>query len=219
VVLFGSDEWEYTVRLERVERDSVHGTVEARTRGAAEPGCDLTLAFACLKGEKTEWVIQKGTELGVTRFLLVQTRRTVALPDERRAAGRLERYARIAREATEQCGRIRPPRVEGVYSLDQALAASGEYTGLILHERATRRVTDHLHEMEMSETEARGSASDDRVFPRIRLFVGPEGGFGEEEVALAVDHGLQAVTLGLRVLRSETAALAAVALTMDVLDR
>jgi 16S rRNA (uracil1498-N3)-methyltransferase len=213
VILFGADEWEYTVRLEYVERDAALGAVIGRAAPQAEPRCELTLSVALLKGEKTEWVLQKGTELGVGRFVLMQTRRTIAAPDERRAAGRQERYARIVREATEQCGRVRPPCIEGLRSLPQAVAESGSHRAFILHERATLRFSDQLAQEGVQE------AAHEPRDARLTLFVGPEGGFAEEEVALAAAQGVVAASLGARLLRAETAAIAAVTLAMDALDR
>ena len=209
VVLFGADEWEYTVQLESVQPDAALGRIVARAAPRAEPRCELTLAMALLKGEKLEWVLQKGTELGVARFVLVQTERTVATPDERRIAGRHERYARIVREATEQCGRVRPPCVEGVLPLSRFLVEIGPSPAFILHTGATERLSDLL------------GRSDTPEHPntRLTLFVGPEGGFTEEEVALAVARGIAPASLGSRVLRAETAALAAVTLAVDALDR
>jgi 16S rRNA (uracil1498-N3)-methyltransferase len=221
VVLFGADEWEYTVRLESVERDAALGAVIARSAPQAEPRCELTLVIALLKGEKTEWVLQKGTELGVGRFVLMQTRRTIAAPDERRAAGRQERYGRIVREATEQCGRVRPPCIEGVRSFSQVVAESSSPKGFILHERATLRFSDQLAQGGVQAFGRSGvqEADHDVSRARLTLFVGPEGGFTEEEVAMAAAHGVAATALGSRVLRAETAALAAVTLAMDALDR
>ena len=216
IVLFGVDEWEYLVQLESVERDVALGAIVARAAPRAEPQCSLTLAVALLKGEKTEWVLQKGTELGVGRFVLMQTRWTVAAPDERRAAGRQERYVRIVREATEQCGRVRPPCVESIGSFSQALTEVGSDRAFLLHAGATERLSDQLQGVEAGSTREGGGA---RLNPRLVLFVGPEGGFSEDEVALAAAHGVTAASLGVRVLRAETAALAAVTLAMDALDR
>jgi 16S rRNA (uracil1498-N3)-methyltransferase len=221
VVLFGLDEWEYTVQLERVDRDSAHGRVVCRGASEADPRCKVTLAMALLKGEKSEWVLQKGTELGVSRFLLMQTRRTVPAPDERRRDARWERYARIIREATEQCGRQRSPGVDGLLSFDQALAHPAELV-LILHERATTRLTEVLVDGRRSVLDANLSVQHPGTHgvsgPDTLLLVGPEGGFTEDEVALATDRGARPVSLGRRVLRAETAALAAITLAMDAFD-
>ena len=145
VVIFGADEWEYRVELESVGRGAASGTVVGRQAPAAEPRCQLTLVLALLKGEKTEWVLQKGTELGVGRFVLVQTQRTIAVPDQQQQAGRRERYARIIREATEQCGRACPPSVEGVLAFSQAVAEHGKGPAFLLHERATERFLSLIH--------------------------------------------------------------------------
>jgi 16S rRNA (uracil1498-N3)-methyltransferase len=216
IILFGLDEWEYTVQLERVERESAHGRVTARDRPGVEPRCQLTLALALLKGEKCEWVLQKGTELGVTRFQLLQTRRTVPAPDASRRAARWERYARVIREATEQCGRMRPPDLEGLCTLEQVLDQPADLT-LILHERATTRLSERL--TVVPQAQIGPPPIEAGAVPGVLLLVGPEGGFTEEEVALALVRGAHAVSLGRRVLRAETAALAAVTLAIDALDR
>jgi 16S rRNA (uracil1498-N3)-methyltransferase len=209
VILFGADEWEYTVQLESVQPDAALGRVVARAAPRAEPRCELTLAMALLKGEKLEWVLQKGTELGVARFVLMQTERTITAPDERRIAGRRERYARIVRESTEQCGRVRPPCIEGVQPFSHALAEISPAAAFILHTEAVDRLSDLL----------RRSETPDYLKTSLTLFVGPEGGFSQEEIALAASRGVAQASLGSRVLRAETAALAAVTLAMDALDR
>jgi 16S rRNA (uracil1498-N3)-methyltransferase len=244
VLLFGVHEWEYTVRLDRVELDTVHGTVVSRATCHAEPRYELTLAFALLKGERTEWVIQKGTELGVTRFVLMQTERTVVAPDERRAEGRRERYARIAREATEQCGRLRPPCIEGLVPFEQMVAEDHD-SALILHLWAAVPLSDLLtsklrpattlrdeltsggpgarlepaRQPHISAPDTTPSRTTARGTPSVLLLVGPEGGFSDAEVALASRKGVIPASLGPRVLRAETAALAAVTLAVASLDR
>src|SRR5205823_2054346 len=122
----------------------------------------------------------------------------------RRVAGRRERYARIVQEATEQCGRVRPPCVDAVLPFSQALAAAGSGSAFLLHTGAVERLSDLLR------------ASEGKV---ITLCVGPEGGFTDGEVALAAERPIIPASLGPRVLRAETAALAAVTLAMDALDR
>lgn len=227
VILFGRDAWEYTVRLESVERTAANGTIVSQSMANAEPRCALTLAVALLKGEKTEWVLQKGTELGVGRFVLMQTQRTVVTPDERRAVGRRERYERIVVEATEQCGRLRPPQVLGVRLFREALAEADGRGAFILHERASERLSALVPGCMADRRSAvqpfpcPGGEADPcpEPIPQAVLFVGPEGGFTEEEVALATARHTRAASLGPRVLRAETAALAAVTLLMDALER
>jgi 16S rRNA (uracil1498-N3)-methyltransferase len=239
VILFGADEWEYTVQLESVQPDAALGRITDRAAPQAEPRCELTLVIAVLKGEKLEWVLQKGTELGVARFLLMQTERTVAAPDERRMDGRRERYARIVLEATEQCGRVRPPCVEAPVPFSQALANAGSGAAFLLHTGAGERLSDLLRGFDGRVSGICGNAAPGsharvdglptaaqarhsgqmRELPPIALYVGPEGGFTEAEVALTAERPVILASLGPRVLRAETAALAAVSLAMDALDR
>jgi 16S rRNA (uracil1498-N3)-methyltransferase len=217
VILFGADEWEYTVRLESVRADAALGRILDRALPRAEPRGELTLAMALLKGEKLEWVLQKGTELGVSRFLLMQTGRTVVAPDERRVAGRRERYARIVQEATEQCGRVRPPCIEGVLPFARALAETCSSSAFLLHTETIERLS-HLLAAEGVLAVGPDTQPDCRN-GGLTLFIGPEGGFTEAEIKLAAAQSVVLASLGRRVLRAETAALAAVALAMDALDR
>lgn len=238
VVVFGFDEWEYMVRLESVQSEAALGRIVDRAIPLAEPRCELTLAMALLKGEKLEWVLQKGTELGVCRFVLVQTERTVVSPDERRIAGRRERYARIVQEATEQCGRVRPPCIEGVLPFTRTLSDIVSSQAILLHTGASQRLSDFLAGYQETVAGIGGSAALERRRSVIAsdagqarhsgnirgpalcmLIVGPEGGFSDAEVAQAAAQSISTASLGPRVLRAETAALAAVTLAMDALDR
>jgi hypothetical protein len=119
VILFGADEWEYTVRLEYVERDAALGAVIGRAAPQAEPRCELTLSVALLKGETTEWVLQKGSELGGGRSLP----RTSAGPP----GGRSDTRGSSAKPPSSVGGFARPAsRVSGHYrKLWQSPAATG----------------------------------------------------------------------------------------------
>ena len=157
--------------------------------------CPLRFGIALLKGEKLEWVVQKLTELGVGEIAFLQTERVVATPGEGRWTARLVRYAAIAREAAEQCGRVRLPALHGPVGLADYLRAAGETPLFLVHPDAASPLRAALP--------ARGSA---------RLLIGPEGGFSPREAALARECGATAASLGARILRSETAALAAAVL-------
>jgi 16S rRNA (uracil1498-N3)-methyltransferase len=148
------------------------------------------------KGDKLEWVIQKGTELGAWAFAPAVTARAVVKLDEKRAQARQERWQKIAEEAARQCGRSDVPQVMPVRPLLDAVAAFPDARVLVLDEaeRAVRL----------------SQAVGDDARPRV-LVVGPEGGLAREEVQALVARGAQGVTLGPRVLRTETAPLAALA--------
>ncbi|HEX7176917.1 MAG TPA: 16S rRNA (uracil(1498)-N(3))-methyltransferase [Pyrinomonadaceae bacterium] len=176
-------------------------------RGPVEPPrpespLALTLAVALLKGEKFDLVVQKATELGVRAVVPVITRRAdVRLRDARDAGARLERWRRLALEAAKQSGRARVPAVAEPVEFSEfvATAASEDTRRLMFSERDGA-----------SLAEALGKA--DAASMAVTALVGPEGGWESEEIDAAREAGWRVVTLGGRVLRAETAAIAVAAL-------
>jgi 16S rRNA (uracil1498-N3)-methyltransferase len=171
-------------------------------RQAAPPRRRIAVVQGLPKGEKLELVIQKGTELGAAAFAPAFTRRAVVKLDERRAAARTRRWQAIAGEAARQCGRADVPEVLAPRPLLEAVeaaAASGGSEGRIL-------VLDEEERSTLLREAHAGS-----VGAPLTLVVGPEGGLDREEVAALAGRGAVPVTLGPLVLRTETAALAALA--------
>lgn len=193
--------WELVVELTRVDRHGARGRVLSRERRETEPPLDIVLAQGIPKGEKMDFVVQKGTEVGVSAFLPTVTRRTVVdLGD--RWEGRRERWQRIAREAAEQCGRVRVPEVLPVMMLEQAVVelAAADLFLIPWEEERARGLRSVLREVS-------GAGA-----PRsVAVLIGPEGGFAADEVRLAVSRGARPVSLGPRLLRTETAGLVVVA--------
>jgi len=196
IVLFGGDGAEVEATLGETGGKEISVTLGERRTPDVDLRVRLHVAVAVLKGEKLDWTIQKLTELGATSILLMLTERTISTAGEERWPKRMERYRRIAREATEQCGGVRVPDVHEPRSLAD-LAANTELAAcrLILDPLSGRKLLDAIP----------GTAHS------LLLFVGPEGGFSQGEVALAQEHGVEPVSLGKRVLRAETAAIAAAA--------
>jgi 16S rRNA (uracil1498-N3)-methyltransferase len=194
---------EFVTRLERVERSRVLGLILGQRAAAAEPATEVTLYQCSLKADKFEWVLQKGTELGVSRFAPIISERSVVRP----AAALLKKYDRwqaILREAAEQCGRSRLPQLEPPRNWAEAVD-QGHGLRLILWEEAQT-----LGAPGLGETIARLPT------PRpITLLIGPEGGLTEAEVTAASTAGWQIVSLGRRTLRAETATLAATTIVLD----
>jgi 16S rRNA (uracil1498-N3)-methyltransferase len=195
VCLFCGDGWEHEASLVEVASERVLARIEASRQPDVELRRPLRFGIALLKGEKLEWVVQKLTELGVAEIAFLQTERVVASPGEGRWITRLVRYAAIAREAAEQCGRVRLPALHGPVGLADYLRVGGDASLLFVHPAAASPLRAALP-----------AASD------LRLLIGPEGGFSPREAALARECGATAVSLGARILRSETAALVAAAL-------
>lgn len=156
----------------------------------AEPPIPITLYQAMPKGDKLELIVQKAVELGVHRIVTVITERCVSRPDDKSMAKKLERLSRISLEAAKQSGRGIVPAVEGLLTLDEAIAEMQEQdTAVLFYERATEPLGSVL---------ARQSSS-------IAILVGSEGGFSPEEAERCSKAGLVVCTMGPRILRCETA--------------
>ncbi len=203
---------EYPATLLVVDRRRVTARLGDRVAGEAEPPLRVVLCQGMLKAAKFEWVLQKGTELGVTTFVPLLTERAVAATEELGAA-KQRRYERILAEALEQCGGVWLPQLAPPQPLAQALASlpPGAIALIPWEEERTTSLRAGL-------TQALASrAAQSATVAEVRLFIGPEGGFAPGEIALAQRRGATPVTLGRRILRAETAALVALALTLDAL--
>lgn len=188
----------YDCVLEGVSDGLARGRVAGSRPATGEPPIRITLFQGLAKGEKMEVVIQHGTELGITEFAPVATGRSVVKLDPRKAAERTGRWQRIAREAAEQSRRGAVPRVAAPQSWKQAVGRIGEFDlALVPWEEGGVPLRQAL--------EAHPAALS------FALFIGPEGGLAPDEVALAREAGAIPVTLGPRILRTETAPLAAAA--------
>jgi 16S rRNA (uracil1498-N3)-methyltransferase len=194
IVVFDGGGREWVVRLAEVTPTEAAGEIETERANTAEPRLRLTLFQAVLKGDQMDFVLQKGTEVGVAAFAPVVTERTIAQGADDR---KLARWQRIVQEAAEQSGRAVLPPVTPPLSLDDACRrlALGSALTLWEEERAT------------GLGEALGRLP--RPLPPLALLVGPEGGLTAREVDQAVAAGAVSVSLGPRILRAETAGLIA----------
>lgn len=209
LVVLDNTGWEYEVQLTAVSRDQVMGDVVDRRTAVGEPSIPLTLYMALLKREKFEWVLQKGTEVGVSRFVPVITQRTLAQDTEIKP-GKQERWQKILTEAAEQCRRGRIPALAAPMKLADALAQHGAEVALIPWEGAD--AAPAMPQSRFGFAVGLKSALSGTIPASVALFIGPEGGFAPEEIELAQQHHVQSVTLGKRILRAETAALVAASL-------
>jgi 16S rRNA (uracil1498-N3)-methyltransferase len=199
VVLFDEAGTEHTARLLRVAGSAVEAAVERASRPGRESPLHLTLAPALLRGPRMDLLIQKATELGVTAIAPLLLARCVAA-----GPGRLARWQAIAREAAEQSGRTRIPAVTLPVPLAAFLAGVPPETARLA-----------LWEGEGGLTLRGLDAAALRSRPAV-LLVGPEGGLDGTEVAALRKAGFTLLTLGPRILRAETAPLAALAVLQYV---
>jgi 16S rRNA (uracil1498-N3)-methyltransferase len=195
---------EYEVQLTGVSSYAVTGVVLAEREARPEPEATLVLYQSLIRANRFDLVLEKGTEIGVSRFVPVTAARSQVQGDVEPASARGERWRRIVVEAAEQSGRGRPPRVEAPVAFEEAV-------------RQARGVKVMPFEGERSRSLGAYLRGLNRRPDTVSLFIGPEGGFEDEEVELAREAGAEIVSLGPRILRSETAGIVASALVLDAL--
>ncbi len=198
--------WQYDVCLDSVASDRVIGEIVSKTSAAGEPRAKVTLYQALLKKDNFEWVLQKGTEIGISSFVPMITKRCV-VRQERIKPVKIDRWQRIINEAAEQSGRGQLPFLSPPLMFAEVLRETAAFDMVLVPwERETGRG------LAQAVREAVGERP-----PRIAILIGPEGGFDDEEIEQAVAAKAQPVTLGSRILRAETAALVAATLALSAL--
>ena len=159
------------------------------------------------KGDKMEWIVQKAVELGAYSIVPFAAKRSVVKLDEKKAAKKQARWQLIAKGAAEQSGRGIIPEVSTVRTFAEALAMAGELDVVLIP-----------YELEEGMKETARVLENIECGQSVGIFIGPEGGFEEEEVERAKAAGAHAVTLGKRILRTETAGLTALSILMYHLE-
>jgi 16S rRNA (uracil1498-N3)-methyltransferase len=195
LTLFNGTGGEYSGTIEAVRAGAVTVAVGEAQRIERESPLQVTLAQGVSRGERMDLVVQKATELGVSRIVPVFTARSIVKLDGHKAARRLEHWRVISIGACEQSGRNRPPQLTSPLTLEELLREERSGTRLLLSPAAPLRLPQ---------------------IPRpegaVLVLIGPEGGLAEEEQQRALAAGYLGVRIGPRVLRTETAAIAALVL-------
>lgn len=199
ITLFNGDGYDYPARLTGSGPDISAQVLAREPPAAAEAGVAITLVQAIARGEKMDWIIQKATELGVERVVPVSTQRSEVRLDAERADKRLAHWRKVATSACEQCGRARIPAIDAPQTLHAAADIASDLR-IFFHPESSVRLSDtHLRV---------GS---------IAMAIGPEGGFDDREHALLDRAGWRPLRLGPRILRTETAGLAAIAAVLALI--
>jgi 16S rRNA (uracil1498-N3)-methyltransferase len=195
IILFNGDGHDYRARLDEVTKRSTGARIEQRLEPAEAPAAlQIQLAIGISKGERMDFAIQKAVELGVTGITpLISERCVVRLPSERQER-RLHHWQQVIIGACEQSGRSLVPACHPVLNLNDWLSFQETAGGILLDHRAHRTLPELA-----PPTGA------------VRLLIGPEGGLSAQEREQAAAHGFTGVRMGPRVLRTETAPLAAIA--------
>lgn len=180
-------------RLESLSGKEVVATVLELLDEKRELPIRITIGQGLPKGEKMEWILQKGTEMGAFAFFPFSSDRTIVKLDEKKESKKLERWGRIVKEAAEQSHRSVLPKLLAPASFRQMLTAASDYTRAVIAYEKEGGTTLH----EVLPTLSPGDS--------LLVLIGPEGGFTPEEVAAAEAAGIRPVSLGPRILRTETA--------------
>ena len=189
-------DWDYLCKIVDIETDRVNLKV-LESMEQRELPVNITLLQGIPKSDKLEMIIQKAVELGVSEIIPVKTKRVVVKIDEKKVDTKVNRWNAIAESAAKQSKRSIIPKVSGPMSIDNALEIVKDFgVKLIPYENAdgidkTRKILDNMDKTK-----------------NIAVFIGPEGGFEESEVERIKNSGFEVITLGKRILRTETAGLA-----------
>ena len=198
---------DYHCRISGITNEEVVADICDICDNFSELSTEITLFQGFPKGDKMELIIQKTVELGVTRIVPVMTKRTVVKLDDKKAKKKTERYNMIAESAAKQSGRGMIPEVTMPVSFAEAVSMA---------EKLDMNIIPY--------EEAEGVEYSRNIIKSIKgkkslgIFIGPEGGFAREEVEKALDAGASAITLGHRILRTETAGMAVISIIMFELE-
>lgn len=194
LVLFNGDGCSYPARISQADKKKAQVIVDACDSRSLESPLHIHLGIALSKGDRFDWVLQKATELGVAAITPLQTQRVDVKLNRERAEKKQRHWQQVIVSACEQCGRNRLPHLAEPQVLQHWLASV---------EAEQKWVLSPAHEGGLQPSQAASSAA---------LLVGPEGGLEDDEVRLALDSGFASLQLGPRILRTETAPLAAISI-------
>ena len=191
ITVFNGDGFDYIAVVESAKK-TTNLKIISKNPNNTESKLDLTLAQGIAKGEKMDFLIQKAVELGVSRIIPMNLERCVVRLKSEKIQKKIDHWQKIANHACEQSGRSVIVNVSHPATLDNLLKESG-HNGFVLHHRATQDLNQNKESL------------------KATILIGPEGGLSEKEVTAAENAGYNSLLLGKRILRTETASLAAIA--------
>ena len=199
LVLCDGEGMDYTGEISKIDGDSVAIQIITCEESRSEPNLWVNICQGLPKSDKMDSVVQKSVEMGAAQITPILTARCVSRPDKNSARKKSERWQKISQEAAKQSGRGKIPHVCDLTAFFEAIrSAAKDGKVLLFYEGGGKKIAE-------------------AVLPginRYHVFIGPEGGFEEEEVWFAQEQGAEIVTLGPRILRTETAPVAALAALM-----
>lgn len=193
---------EFEAVIREITTKEVISEIVTEKQVSTEPPVRVNLYQGLPKGDKLELIIQKSTELGVSRIIPVISERTVVKLDEKKAGERRVRWQRIAEEAAKQSRRTAIPQIEEPVKFETAVELPGD-NGLVIMPWEEQK-SGGIKQLIKNNTDV----------AEVSIFVGPEGGFSQREARLAADKGFHLVTLGPRIMRTETAGIVTAAIIL-----
>ena len=198
---------DYYCKIESVSDDEIKAIILDEEFEGTELPTELYLFQGLPKSDKMELIIQKAVELGVKEIIPVATKRCVVKLDDRKEASKIKRWQAISESAAKQSRRTIIPEVSSVMSFKEAINRAKEFElGIIPYEN----FKDMTETKEVLKKVQKGI--------KIGIFIGPEGGFEESEIQYALENGIYPISLGKRILRTETAGLAILSVLMFQLE-
>lgn len=199
LTLFNGDNREFAASIEKVKKKQVLVRIDSVLEVNRESPLKIHLAQAISKGDRMEMVMQKSVELGVACITPVITERCQVKIDKEKVAKKMHQWRNIVIGACEQCGRNQIPELRQPVYLEQFVKEAKEHLRFILHPAFNKTWRDYPVQL-----------------PDVALIIGPEGGLSDEEITLTSDYGFLPLSLGPRVLRTETAAITALSVLQAV---
>lgn len=207
ILISCGDEWEYTCSIVETASEEVVASIINIEESGRELPSRIYLFQALPKSDKMEWIIQKTVELGIFQIIPVETKNCVVKLDAKKKAAKVKRWQAIAESAAKQSKRMIIPEIHDVMSFSEAIAYAKELDVCFVP-------------YELAENMQHTRALFGNVQPGqfIGFFIGPEGGFATAEIETALSNQIEPVTLGKRILRTETAGMAVMSILMYLLE-
>lgn len=198
---------DYHCRIVAVDDSAVEAEIIDVDGAKTELPAKIFLFQGLPKSDKMEWIIQKAVELGVFEIFPVSTKRTIVKLDKKKEETKLKRWNMISESAAKQSKRIIIPKVNSVISFSRAVKEAADFDVLLIP-----------YENAFNMAETKKEIEKIRPGQKVGVFIGPEGGFCQSEIDLAMEAGVKPVTLGKRILRTETAGMMMLSVMMFHLE-
>jgi 16S rRNA (uracil1498-N3)-methyltransferase len=203
IVVFDGNGRQYQAQIISIDRKEIKVAMRSPVKAGAAPAFELAFAQGYLKDKKMDGLVRQLTELGIGRWVPFLSQRSIPVPDRKRLQGRYRRWQKVSLEALKQCGRNRAMELDPLVTFGDALKQARSYDLKMIFWEESKHTTvlDDIGDIEPKS---------------VFLMVGPEGGFASDEIVLAEKEGFRRVGLGPRILKAETAALAAAVMAQYV---